>query len=988
MSQGRPHTSESETHSESGLITSLLQKLTTSVCRQPGGTLWIVALITIFSLGITARFLSFKTDRSDLIDSNSAFHQRWLSYTEKFGDKAEVVVVVEAEDTSTIEATLDDIGQRLEAEPQFFDRVMYRFASGSLREKALQFLSPKELEAANSRLEMYSPILEGHWNRAGLESYCLRLTNYIQESEALSHKKDLQGAIHQASKLTESLSQFIANPQNMTSPWPEIVSGSSIPQGASFETRYQISASGKMGFLLFVPVQVEADFSGTSSSLNRLKKILKDVQTDRQSVTLGITGIPVLEADEMERSQADMMKASIISFIGVGLILLIGFRGFRHPILALMMLGVGLAWTLGYTTIAVGHLNILSVSFAAILIGLGIDFAIHYLARYLELRHHGEDLQPALVKTSMSIGTGIVTAAVTTSLAFLCATFTSFLGVAELGIIAGGGILICGAVTFFVLPALVTLADRKLEPRQLPTPFQGNFLRKITSEAPVLVAGITLFAIIVIGLQGFTFRNGELKSIVEYDSNLLNLQAKGLKSVELQNKIFQESNGSLLYAISLTDSAEQARLLKEKYLELPSVGRVEELGSYMPNYPAQETNLLVQAIHSRLSRISDLPRELPQLDPSSIGQALDNLYQQLKKQNSELPQKTALQLDTTLNILSEMELKSQLELLSAYQQGMLISLHRQFKMMSVVANPVPVSPNDFPTAVRSRFVSTGGDWQVRIYPRVQIWDEAPLTEFVNDVRSVDPEVTGTPLQNYEAARQIRESYFDAALYALAVICLVLLIDSLPIWPLVLTLLAPLSVIAFTVFTIQRSGVPINPFLLVFIYVGLAVVIAWIFDASSVTNTFLSLMPPLAGSFMMFGILGICGIHLNPANLIVLPLILGIGVDDGVHVIHDFRSQSSRYSTSPSTINAVTLTSLTSMVGFGSMLVAAHQGLVSLGIVLVVGVGSCLFVSLVTLPALLTLMDDWIRPEIEELASNEEDLEPHVVPYTAKDSIVA
>jgi predicted RND superfamily exporter protein len=95
--------------------------------------------------------------------------------------------------------------------------------------------------------------------------------------------------------------------------------------------------------------------------------------------------------------------------------------------------------------------------------------------------------------------------------------------------------------------------------------------------------------------------------------------------------------------------------------------------------------------------------------------------------------------------------------------------------------------------------------------------------------------------------------------------------------------------------------------------------------------------------------------LNPANLIVLPLILGIGVDDGVHVIHDFRMQSGRYETSSSTINAIMLTSLTSMIGFGSMMFAAHRGLASLGLVLVIGVGSCLFVSLVTLPAILTLV---------------------------------
>ena len=118
-----------------------------------------------------------------------------------------------------------------------------------------------------------------------------------------------------------------------------------------------------------------------------------------------------------------------------------------------------------------------------------------------------------------------------------------------------------------------------------------------------------------------------------------------------------------------------------------------------------------------------------------------------------------------------------------------------------------------------------------------------------------------------------------------------------------------------------------------------------------------MVPPITGGLLMLGVLGLTGIDLNPANLIVLPLVLGIGVDDGVHVVHDYRMQRrGQYRTSSSTINAIVLTSLTSMIGFGSMMFAAHRGLYRVGLVLVIGIGSCLFVSLVTLPAMLTLAD--------------------------------
>jgi predicted RND superfamily exporter protein len=168
--------------------------------------------------------------------------------------------------------------------------------------------------------------------------------------------------------------------------------------------------------------------------------------------------------------------------------------------------------------------------------------------------------------------------------------------------------------------------------------------------------------------------------------------------------------------------------------------------------------------------------------------------------------------------------------------------------------------------------------------------------------------------------------------------------------------APLALLGLAVIALPQAQLVLTPTQTLGLYLAMASAIVCIFDFANVRNALLTLVPPVGGGLMMFGLLGILGIDLNPANLIVLPLILGIGVDDGVHVIHDFRMQGQReYRTSSSTINAIMLTSLTSMIGFGSMMLAAHRGLASLGLVLVIGVGSCLFVSLVTLPAMLTLV---------------------------------
>ena len=951
--------------SQDGALTRLLRLVTRAAARRPKGTLCLVLLSLLLCAGLTAVGLKFKTSRADLIDPDAIFQQRWRAFTEQFGEQSDIVVVVESDAPARVQTALDSLGAALDAEPELFARTSWKTDVRRLRRKGLQYLSPRQLEEGLQRLESYGPVLEGQWQRAGLESYCRRLAIHARWAHDQGLAEDEAQAIRQAARLTESLTAFTGAPADrFDSPWPELLPGAAEAADALTGVRYHVSDDGRMGFLTTVPATTEQDFSGSSPALTRLRTILDASRAEFPGVTFGLTGIPVLESDEMQRSQDDMSRASLISFAGVAFILLVGFRGFRHPMLGLLMLVVGLTWSIGYTTLAVGHLNILSVSFAAILIGLGIDFAIHYLARYLELRHSDLDLGDALEETSATVGTGLATAAITTAIAFLCAGFTRFLGVAELGIIAGGGILLCAAATFLTLVPLIRVSDQAIEPRRLPEPFQGTLLRWLTGRFPwtvTLASGALVAAVIV---QAFGWQEGRPVVKVEYDANLLNLQADDVESVAVQQRVFQQAQGSILYAVSLTDGPDSARLRADQFRRLDGVAHVEHLAEVFPEYAPAETALLIQAIQARLSRLAPLPRELPAIDPLDIGKALEDLLTLLK--SSSLPEATAAaaHLDGYLDRFEQHPLEHQLELLNGYQLAMLTALRGQFAAIVAAADPTPVSIQDVDSAMRSRFVSGDGQWMLRVFPSEQVWDEEPLERFVTQVRSIDPEATGTPLQNYEAARQIRQSYINAALYAFLAVCLVLLIDALASGPLCVALLTPLIVVSFGVVTLSKADQVLDVRWMMCLYVGLALATAAIFDFPNVRNMLLSMTPAVIGLAMMFGVLGYLGEHLNPANIIVLPLLLGIGVDDGVHVLHDFRLQKNGYRTSASTINAVVLTSLTSMTGVGSLLLASHRGLQSLGLVLVVGVATCLFVSLVALPAVLTLIAGRPRAETE------------------------
>jgi predicted RND superfamily exporter protein len=217
----------------------------------------------------------------------------------------------------------------------------------------------------------------------------------------------------------------------------------------------------------------------------------------------------------------------------------------------------------------------------------------------------------------------------------------------------------------------------------------------------------------------------------------------------------------------------------------------------------------------------------------------------------------------------------------------------------------------------------GHHFLLKIYGKGNIWDTEALTQFVADVRSVDPHVTGNPLQAHEASGEMMGSYQQAAIYSMLVIIGVLVLNF-----------------------------------------------------RSLTYSLIAALPLAIGVLQTFGLLGFLNIPLNPANLIALPLILGIGVDYGVHIVHEFRECKGPYRMSPGTAVAVLVDALTTIVGFGSLMIASHQGLQSLGRVLTIAVTCCLFSSLVMLPALLALMTR-NRPAVPVADSEPADAESEI-----------
>jgi predicted exporter len=608
--------------------------------------------------------------------------------------------------------------------------------------------------------------------------------------------------------------------------------------------------SGRMGIVLTRLIQEPSTFVPNDEPFVALEQIAQRARAAHPEVRIGLTGVPLLERDEMKISQQDMTWATVLSVVGVTLMVWAGFGGLKYPLLGALTLLAGIAWTCGYLTLVIGHLNILSMSFGVILVGLGIDFSVHFVARYLQSAEQTRRTDAALVATLRQSAPPILAGAVTTAAAFLAIALTEFRGVAELGMIASGGIMLCAAATLLLLPCAIRLVDSPVTPTALASlpPMERAMIPCWNRPGWTTIGFASLAALLAGGL-------GRL----EYDHNLLNLQAPELPSVQWERRLLERSDRNAIFAVSMAESIDEVRRRADIFRQLDSVQHVEELASVFP--PASpEKQERVRRIHRQLLVLADTP---PVLQAVSV------------------PPSPA---DVQCTVVAH-------------------QLWRSLHDLKAISDPEPPALDDVPRSIRHRLVGRTGKHLIRIYARGDIWQPGPLERFVDELEQVDPQVTGDPVQTYYASRQMQSSYLRAAS------------------------LASLAVVGILMVTLRKP-----------------------------TDVLLAALPMVLGLVQLFGLLGWLEIPLNPANIIVLPLLIGIGIDDGIHVVHDRRhNQGARWPTRAMTIGII-LTSLTSTLGFGSLLLARHEGLRSLGRVATLGITCCLLTSLVLLPCLLDLFE--------------------------------
>ncbi|VTT96935.1 hopanoid biosynthesis associated rnd transporter like protein : Protein export membrane protein, SecD/SecF family, putative OS=Blastopirellula marina DSM 3645 GN=DSM3645_16385 PE=4 SV=1: MMPL: MMPL [Gemmataceae bacterium] len=897
------------------------------VARHPVAVLAVVAVVTASSIFLAGTRLGYHTQRNDLLSPNKPCQQRWQKYLDAFGDEDDMVVVAEGTDPAAMKGALDAVAAKVAERPELFDRVFYKVDLRHLRNRALLYLPPEKLDGIVTRLDRMAPLLSSvgpvAWRMLSIESL---LGNAALALETRHAGKPITAAdldlLAQLSAIASSAANTVRNPAAYRNPWVLDAERTDRSDARLTEPQYFFTPDNSLALFTCRPKKAADSFTPAKEANAALRAILAELGPRFPGVALGLTGLPVLETDEMELSDADTRRASVWALLGVAALYLVVYRGPRYPVLTLASLVVGTVWALGWATVTVGHLNILSSAFAVMLIGLG-DYGVLWVAQYDEARRRGASVEGALRDTALHAGPSIVTAAATTGLAFFAIMLADFRAVVELGWIAGSGVLLCATSCILMMPALIVIAERFGRPVRVavargdepvilplaalaPRPFVP-----VLSRHPRLVLAAGAALLLVCG--GFATR-------VQYDHNLLHLQPRGIDSVVWEHKLIARAAGATWDAISLAATRDEALALKAKYEALPEVGRVVEVASLVP--PDQGRKLpILKAISDRLSELPPIDR-LPTPMGSHPAAVRDLAGRVAQLAGSDTPLSVAAA--SLRDALDAAPLDRAGERLKAFDRRLGADLAVDLHQLKGVSTPAAITMADVPVPLAERYVGANGEFLVRAFARESLWDHDALTRFTAAASTVDAGATGKAYRTLEGLEQMRVGFEHAAGYALAAIVLVLLLD-----------------------------------------------------LRSVRELLLGLFPLAVGVVLTLGVMGLCGVALNPANMVALPLIVGVGVDNGVHVLHDFRGRDRKraYHLGSATGRGVLVAALTTVLGFGTLMIARHEGMASLGLALTLGVTFCMVAALVFLPAVLSLLDAGTRKR--EVATR-----PQVLPLPA------
>ena len=887
-----------------------LRRLVRVACARPILTVAIAVALAGVSIVYALENLTFATSTRALLPPGRSYVERYTQYDREFGDLDSIAIVVEAPSLPEATVYATRLVRQLRASDVPLKRISYRIDPKQFEGRALLYLSKERLINIREAIFDYQEFMEAFAARPTLDQLVDGMATQIATA-FVSNFMDLglsdgKGSddLRFVQDLVGQISMRLERPGPYRSPFGTLfaVEGADDP-GAG----YFLSEDQRLLFILAEPETERGSFTGDQRAIEGVRAVIASLKRDFPEVQVGVTGKPALQNDEMVAAFRDSQRATIIAFALTLGLLLVAFLRVGKPLLMLLVLAASLCWSIGVATLVIGHLSLFSVMFISIVIGIGIDYGIYFLFRYEEELFLGRNLKEAIEITAARSGPGMLLGAVTAAGTFYVLWLTDFRGVRELGFIAGTALLFAWLAMMTVFPAVLVLVDRRHAQRPAGTIPRAIALERI--HVPLverLVAypkAVAVMAIALMAVSAWGLR------YIQFDYNLLNLQASGTESVVWEKRILATAGRSGFTALASADTLDELRRKYAALRALPSVSEVDSVLLLIPeDQPAKLKVIenfapLVASVRVGRPTSVDLPR---------LASSLETLKRRFTIAANEAPEgEVRAKLKLVAEDIARLAVKIRQAdpqvaepALTLLQNQIYRDFVRSFQRLQDNVAPRPVGLDDVPAELKSKFMSAGGRFLLQIHPGVDIWDRAGAHRFVSELRSVDPDVTGTPIITYEALHLMERAYQQGTIYAILLVSLV------------------------TALTLRR-----------------------------LRETVLALLPLGLGMMWAFGLMYFFDLKFNMGNVFGLPLILGAAAEYGLNIV--IRFMEGRDHGGPliarSTMMAVLVSGLTTIVGFGSLMIADHRGIFGLGLLLTLGTATSLAAALVVLPVLLRMM---------------------------------
>jgi hypothetical protein len=821
-----------------------------------------ILILAGFAGYYAATHLKVNTDTSAMLDPDLPFQQRSAELRHAFPQiKNDVIVIVRAPTLDEADAYAADLRGALAANEESFTAVFSPAAEPFFRENGLLYLSESELESRLTQMSKAAGLIETLIQSPSVGT----LFTTLADNDALAERSDLG---------KETLQKIYGELADVTEASIDSKREPFSWMGALDEDTGEAAAHTRL--LYATPA---LDFTRLQPAKAAITALRGEIATLNEAyggrVETYVTGDPALRLEELEAVTTGLGLSFLLSFVLVSILLLMCYRSPAMAALTLLGLLVTLMLTSAFAAFFIGELNLVSVAFTVLLVGLGLDFSIHLLLHIQEHRAAGRDNFSALRRALHEVGPALALAVFTTAIAFLSFMPTKFDGISQLGVIAAAGVVIAFFVTVTFAPAALSLF--KGTPRQTKSGIiRRGFDSLAKYSAPIAAATM------ILGL-GALF----LMPQVRFDADQMALRNPDAQSVKGFNLLFDNPETAPYRLSRIVDSAADAVETAMKAGALPTVESVRSLPDYVPDAQDEKLELIDFGAGTLVFALDAEPGSV---EGASTADGIAALKARLDEAYTEGP---AARL---ADLLGQLEGNTAAQ--ERLQENVFAFWPQLVAQLRAQLNADYVDVETLPAALRERYLSAGGKWRVDILPKADVRDFAALDAFVDDVEAVFPDLSGGAYQARKAGETISFAMLEATAIAFALIAVFL-------WLLVRRI-----------------------------------------------RTVLLMLFPLALAAVLTAAAGVVlNIPFNYANVIVLPLLIGLGVDSGIHLVlrnDQVKAGEGVYGTS--TPRAVLFSALTTVASFGSLMLSPHRGTASMGELLSIAIAFTLVCTLIVLPA--------------------------------------